>query len=130
MKIKQDNPSGELALKTIAMPAHTNANGDIFGGWIVSQMDIAACIIAKQVSNSRVTTVAIDSMSFHQPVKVGDTISCYGTIEKIGNTSITILIKTWIENNTGPIKHVTEGIFTIVAINDQGEPIPVQHTSD
>lgn len=120
-------PSGELTLKTIAMPAHTNANSDIFGGWIVSQMDIAACIMARTISHSRVATVAIDSMSFHQPVKVGDIVSCYSSLIKIGRTSMTINVETWINNHPeNNFHHVTEGRFVIVAINELGKPIPVK----
>jgi acyl-CoA thioesterase YciA len=108
------------------MPNNTNANGDIFGGWIVSQMDLGAGIIAKQRAKCRVTTVAINSMTFIVPVHVGDIISCYATITKVGRTSMTIDVETWRQ----PVDHselikVTEGVFIFVAINDQGRPQPV-----
>ncbi|NQY41919.1 MAG: acyl-CoA thioesterase [Legionellales bacterium] len=116
-------PKGELSLKTIAMPASTNANGDIFGGWLVSQMDIAACILAKQIALGRVATVAIDSMSFHYPVQVGDVVSCYCELIKIGNSSIKIKVETWIQNDsTNKFRAVTEGMFIIVAIDNNGKP--------
>ncbi len=118
-----NNPSGELALKTIAMPANTNANGDIFGGWIVSQMDIAACILGKQKAKGKVVTVAIDAMSFHQPVKVGDIVSCFCSLLKIGDSSMKINVETWITDHTSEEhQKVTEGEFTLVAINEHGRP--------
>ncbi|KEQ18637.1 acyl-CoA thioester hydrolase YciA [Endozoicomonas numazuensis] len=117
-------PRGELVLRTLAMPADTNPNGDIFGGWLLSQMDIAGGIAAKQRSHSRISTVAIESMSFHQPVNVGDVICCYAEIMHVGTTSMRIKLEVWITNmpfNQQRIK-VTEGIFTFVAIDEDGRP--------
>lgn len=116
-------PSGKLALQTIAMPADTNANGDIFGGWLVSLMDMAAGIEAKIKAKSRVVTVAIDSLVFILPVKVGDTVTCYATLIKIGNTSMKFKMEVWttsfIEEHA---KKVAEGFFTFVAVDELGRP--------
>ncbi|WP_252179212.1 acyl-CoA thioester hydrolase YciA [Endozoicomonas sp. 4G] len=120
-------PRGELMLRTLAMPADTNPNGDIFGGWLLSQMDIAGGIAAKQRSFSRISTVAIESMSFHQPVQVGDVVCCYAEILRVGTTSMRIRLEVWITKmpcHQQRIK-VTEGIFTFVAIDEQGRPQPV-----
>lgn len=122
--------TGELVMKTIAMPADTNANGDIFGGWVLSQMDLGGGILAKAHSSTgRAVTVSIDSMSFINPVRVGDVVSCYAEIIKRGRTSMKIQIETltysYISKES---KHVTHGIFTYVAIDEHGKPcqlIPV-----
>lgn len=121
-------PTGELVLRTLAMPGDTNPNGDIFGGWIMSQMDIAGGLAAKNRSNSRVSTVAVESMSFIHPVKVGDVVCCYADVLKVGTSSMRIKLEVW--NLSRPYKSegrnkVTEGVFTFVAINDEGRPIPV-----
>lgn len=114
------------ALRTIAMPADANANGDIFGGWLLSQMDLAGSVIAVQKAKSKIATVAIDSISFHQPVFVGDEISCYCKIAKIGRTSIAVHIETWARSRTADkARKVTEGTFTYVAIGEDRRPIPV-----
>lgn len=116
-------PQGELAIRTVAMPADTNPNGDIFGGWVLSQMDMAGGMIATRRANGRVATVAIATMSFHQPVFVGDEVSCYGEITKIGNTSITIKIESWVRRGRGGDElKVTEGVFTFVAIGEDRKP--------
>jgi acyl-CoA thioesterase YciA len=116
-------PKGELTLQTLAMPMNTNANGDIFGGWIVSQMDLAVGILSKKISRGRITTVAINSMAFLKPVHVGDIISCYAELIKLGNTSMTIAVEVW----AVPVAQqehyqVTEGVFVSVAIDDHGKP--------
>ena len=116
-----DSTRGELAIQTLAMPAHTNANGDIFGGWLVSQMDLAAGVIAKQHSRGRVVTIGIEKMSFQEPVHVGDLVCCYGKIIKTGTTSMTIEVDTWcIHPVTGTERRVTAGTFTFVAVDDHG----------
>jgi acyl-CoA thioesterase YciA len=127
MKMPQSNP----ALRTVAMPSDTNANGDIFGGWVMSQMDIAGAIPAIRRANGRVATVAVDSMRFHRPVQVGDLVSCFAELVKTGNTSVTVHVDTWAERRTNgePVK-VTEGTFVYVAINDKGEPRPVDEPVD
>ncbi|GAB4223331.1 MAG: acyl-CoA thioesterase [Gammaproteobacteria bacterium] len=119
-------PKGTLAIQTLAMPADTNANGDIFGGWLVSQMDLASSIAAKQRAKTRVVTVAIDSMVFHQPVQIGDIVCCYAEIIKVGRTSMTINTEVWtLGARDGLLRHVTEGVFTFVAIDEHGRPTPV-----
>lgn len=122
-------PEGVLAIQTLAMPSDTNANGDIFGGWLVSQMDLAGGIVAKQRAQSRVVTVSIHQMIFNKPVQVGDVISCYAHIEKIGRTSMTIKITVYKRQAHGDaFTQVTEGIFTYVAIDEMGKAIPVDRT--
>lgn len=120
-------PTGEVVIRTIAMPADANGNGDIFGGWLVSQMDLGGAILARNTARSRVTTVAIDGMAFLHPVAVGDTVSCYARLERIGRTSMKIDVEVWVQRFTDGVQlRVTEGIFTYVAINDDGQPHPVQ----
>jgi acyl-CoA thioesterase YciA len=119
-------PHGELVIRTIAMPADTNANGDIFGGWLMSQMDLGAAIVAKNISRSRVTTVAVDGMVFHNPVYVGDIVNCHAQLQKVGRTSMRIGIEAWVQRGRdGTLLRVTEGVFTYVAIDEKGRPHPV-----
>jgi acyl-CoA thioesterase YciA len=112
-------PQGELALQTVSMPADTNANGDIFGGWLLSQMDIAGGVAAAEVARGRVATVAVQGMSFLTPVHVGAVVSCYCDILDIGRSSVRVLIEVWInsQHDGDPIK-VTEGEFIYVAIDN------------
>jgi len=114
-------PQGELSLQTIAMPRDTNASGDIFGGWLLSQMDLAGSIAAGDVAGGRVATVAIDGMAFLTPVHVGAVVSCYTDILEIGRSSIRIMVEVWInsKHDGEPIK-VTEGEFVFVAIDENG----------
>lgn len=114
-------PSGELALQTVAMPADTNSSGDIFGGWLLSQMDLAGSITARNIANGRVATVAIDQMVFLTPVQVGDVISCYAEVLAQGRSSIRTSIEVWINHDKTqePMK-VTEGVFVFVAIDENG----------
>ncbi|MBO9483224.1 MULTISPECIES: acyl-CoA thioester hydrolase YciA [Gammaproteobacteria] len=124
-------PQGDLVLRTLAMPADTNPNGDIFGGWIMSQMDIAGGLAAKNRCNSRVSTVAVESMSFIHPVKVGDVVCCYADIIRVGNTSMRIKLEVWVMSlpYKSEARHkVTEGSFTYVAIDDNGHPVPVDRS--
>ena len=108
-----------VAVRTLAMPADTNPAGDIFGGWLMSQMDIAGAIVAHQRARGRVVTVAVDGMEFHQPVFVGDLVSCYTTIMRTGRSSITVHIETEVQRGrSGETVKVTEGTFVYVAIND------------
>lgn len=117
------SPKGELAIQTLAMPADTNPHGDIFGGWLVAQMDLAAGILAKSLSLGRVATVAIDSMSFLRPVKVGDLVSCYVHLIKRGRTSLTIGVEVWTKGfSTGERFQVTEGTFVSVAVDEHNRP--------
>ena len=111
-------PFGELALQTIAMPKDTNANGDIFGGWLLSQMDLAGSITASELAEGRVATVAIEGMSFLTPVHVGAVVSCYCDVLETGRSSVRILVEVWInaKHDGEPLK-VTEGEFIYVAID-------------
>jgi acyl-CoA thioesterase YciA len=120
-------PTGDVVIRTIAMPADANANGDIFGGWLVSQMDLGGAILARAAALSRVTTVAIDAMSFHRPVCVGDTVTCYAEMVKIGRTSMAIAVEAWVHRyDEKTPRQVTSGRFTYVAIDAQGKPHPVK----
>lgn len=126
-----DGPRGELALRTMAMPADTNPSGDIFGGWVMSQMDIAGGITAWNRANGRVATVAVDGFTFHKPVIVGDVVCCYTDVVRVGNTSISIRIETWALRGRSPDHRVkvTEGIFTFVALDENGQKraVPVEN---
>src|ERR1700684_3416956 len=119
-------PDADPAIRTIAMPADTNPHGDIFGGWLLCQMDLAGSPVAVRRARGRVVTVAITAMAFHRPVCVGDQVSCYGSVEKIGNTSITIKIESWALRGTGttPIK-VTGGLCAYVRVGSDGHPQPI-----
>ncbi len=122
-----DQPRGELVIRTIAMPRDTNPSGDIFGGWIMSQMDLGSGILAFQTARTRVVTVAMDGMSFLAPVKVGDRVACYAWVEKIGRTSIRIPVEAWVERYmTGEQVRVTQAVFTYVAIGADGRPMPIE----
>ena len=121
-----DGPRGELAIRTLAMPADANAGGDIFGGWGLSQMDIAGGVSAAQRARGRVATVAINAMTFHLPVYVGDVLCVYAEIEKTGRTSITMGLEAWaLRRQDGEQVRVTEGRFVYVALDSEGRPRPV-----
>ena len=116
-------PVGSLQVRTIAMPSDTNPSGDIFGGWVLSQMDIAGGTAAAQRAKSRVATVGVEAMSFHKPVRVGDVLSCYASLEKQGTTSLTFRIEAWViraGTYQGDEVLVTEGHFTFVALDESG----------
>lgn len=126
MNAKNDSPKGELAIRTLAMPADTNPNGDIFGGWVLSQMDIAGGIVSKRITNGRTVTVAVDAMTFHLPVLVGDVLCCYCDVIKTGKTSITVRIEAWVNREYhGTSIKVTEGTYTYVAVDETRRPIPI-----
>jgi acyl-CoA thioesterase YciA len=113
-------PRGDLSIRNIAMPADTNPAGDIFGGWLMSQMDLAGGTFARYRAGGRVATVAVDGFSFHKPVFVGDELSCYCQEVKRGRTSITARVEAWVRRgDTAEHVKVTEGLFTFVAIDDQ-----------
>ena len=119
-------PRGELATRTLTMPADANPSGDIFGGWVLSQMDIAGGITAGARSVGRVATVAIDAMTFHRPVFVGDVLCTYADIIRVGRSSMAIHIEAWaLRGRMGERVKVTEGTFTFVAIDESGKPRPV-----
>jgi acyl-CoA thioesterase YciA len=122
-------PIGDLCIRTLAMPADTNANGDIFGGWLLSQMDVGGGVFASKVVKSRTVTVAIEAMTFRKPVYVGDLLSVHATLVRLGRTSITVHLEAWVlrrkENHS---ILATEGNFTYVSIDEQGRPQPVQRS--
>jgi acyl-CoA thioesterase YciA len=119
-------PQGEPALRAIAMPADANPYGDIFGGWLLSQMDLAGGAAARRRAKGRTATVAITAMTFHRPVFVGDEVTCYAQIVKVGRTSVTVKVESWVRRGIGEEQiAVTEGIFTYVAIDEDRRPRPV-----
>ena len=114
---------GELCIRTLAMPADTNQNGDIFGGWLLSQMDLAGGVFASKIAKSRTVTVAIEAMNFRKPVYVGDLVSVHGNLVRVGKTSITIHLEAWVlRRREMQSILVTDGNFTYVSIDDQGHP--------
>ena len=122
-----DTPQGDVVIRTIGMPADTNANGDIFGGWLMSQMDLGGAILAREISKSRVVTVSVEAMSFVSKVAVGDTVTCYARLLNVGRTSMRIQVDVWVHRFVdGHHVRVTEGTFTFVAIDENGKPTPVK----
>ena len=120
------HPEGKLTLQTIAMPADTNANGDIFGGWLMSQRDLGCSVLARTRARGRVATVAVDAMTFHKPVHVGDIVGTYCVMEREGNTSMRIACEVWIKRQpSGEELKVTEGNFTFVAVDETGRKRPL-----
>lgn len=116
-------PRGQLSLCTMAMPADTNANGDIFGGWLLGQMDIAGGIHASKIAKARTVTAAIDAMSFRKPVYVGDVVSVYTDTIRTGRTSMGVRVEAWVQRQReSDLVLVTDGHFTYVAIDDKGHP--------
>lgn len=121
-----EETTGYLTTRILAMPRDTNPAGDISGGWVLSQMDVAAAICAGQRAQSRTVTVALDGMSFIQPVKVGDILGVYTRVESIGRTSMVIHVEAWVRRaKIGNREKVTEGKFTFVALDEKGQPTPV-----
>lgn len=133
-------PEGELLLRTSPMPGDTNANGDIFGGWIMSQMDIAGGMMAIETTGGRAVTIAVDAMKFIKPVKIGDVVCCYGKVTRIGNTSVTIRLEVWVKPGFREMKPgkenaysmVTEASYTYVAVDHNGQKrlFPKHETPD
>jgi acyl-CoA thioesterase YciA len=121
-----NEPRGELTVRTIAMPADTNANGDIFGGWVLSQMDQAGGIAGVERARGRVVTIAVEAMTFIRPVRVGDVLCVYTEIESVGRTSMKIHIEAWARRFQSDTREkVTDASFTFVAIDDAGRPRPI-----
>jgi acyl-CoA thioesterase YciA len=124
-------PHGELLLRTLAMLADTNPGGDIFGGWLMSQMDMAGAILVRELTRGRCVTVAVDAFKFQKPVKVGDAVACHGRVIRIGTTSVTLKLEVWVKpcppagEPQKPRFQVTEAIFTYVAVDDAGKKRPV-----
>ena len=125
---KRDLDGRHLTYRVLAMPSDTNAAGDIFGGWLMSQVDIAGSILAVQAAAGRVATVAVNNFRFIEPVLIGEFVSCYSTIEKIGNTSITVGVEVEIERERDPnrIHRVAQASLTYVALSNSGRPRPVR----
>lgn len=116
----------ELVIKVVAMPSNTNPDGDMFGGWILSQMDLAAYLHVRPMTRHRLVTVAIDNLTFHKPVFVGDSLTCYAVTEKKGTSSITVKIMAQVQRRlTHVIEEVTEGRFVFVAIDKDRKPVPL-----
>ena len=119
-------PRGELTVRLIAMPADTNANGDIFGGWVLSQMDQAGGIAGVERAQGRVVTIAVEAMTFIRPVRVGDVLCVYTEVERVGRTSMRVHIEAWAQRfRTHLSEEVTDAVFTFVAVDDAGRPRPI-----
>ena len=121
MEKSNPEPRGDLILRTLAMPADTNPNGDVFGGWVMSQMDIAGGILSKEVARGRTVTVDVEGMKFIRPVHVGDVVCCYGQVDNIGNTSVALRLEVWVKPVLAGEEDrfkVTEGRFVYVAIDE------------
>ena len=118
----------ELVMRVLPMPADSNANGDIFGGWIMAQVDLAGSVLPVRIAKGRVTTVAVNQFVFKQPVSIGDLLSFYATVERVGNTSITVRVEVYAERNPADVQvvKVTEANLTYVAIDRDGKPRQIQ----
>ncbi|MFO1024405.1 MAG: acyl-CoA thioesterase [Acetobacteraceae bacterium] len=126
MTAETQHPRGEMSLRTVAMPADTNPHGDIFGGWIMSLMDVAAGVAAGTHAQGRVATAAVSNLSFLRPVKVGDVVCVYTHVVKTGRSSITIGVETWVlRQNRGARERVTFAEFVMVAVDETGRPRPL-----
>lgn len=122
----QTTPIGQLTLRTLAMPGDANAAGDIFGGWVMAQMDLACGIAAAERAKGRVVTAAVKEMEFVMPVKVGDTLCVYSSIQRVGRTSITLKIEVWAQRYlSDTMEKVTDAQFVMVALDEHGKPKPV-----
>jgi len=121
----------ELVLKVVPMPADCNANGDIFGGWVMAQVDIAGSVLPARLVRGRMATVAVNQFIFKQPVKVGDILSFFARIAKVGRTSVTVQVEVYAERyrSQGEYSKVTEAQLTYVAIDDQGKPRPIEQSA-
>jgi acyl-CoA thioesterase YciA len=120
-------PRGELCIRTLEMPADTNANGDFFGGWLLGLMDLGGCIFASKIAKSRTVTVAIEAMNFRKPVYVGDLVSVHANLVRLGRTSITVHLEAWVLRRKELLSIlVTDGNFTYVSIDDHGRPQPIK----
>ncbi len=126
-------PDSMLVLRTLAMPRDANPGGDIFGGWILSQMDIGGGLLAKETARGRIVTVTVDKMTFVRPVQVGDTICVYAKVVRIGNSSMDIKLEVWAKDLLEDFEEqrhiVTEGVFRYVAIDEEGRPRPIPESS-
>ena len=120
----EEQPRGELTVRTSAMPGDTNANGDIFGGWVMAQVDLAGSVLPSRLGQSRMVTVAVNEFIFKQPVRVGDILSFYSSVQRVGRTSVTVDVEVYAERfaDQGRFVKVTEALLTYVAIDGQGKP--------
>lgn len=126
MKRNDARPVGELTLRTLAMPADANAAGDIFGGWVMAQMDLACGIRAAERAKGRVVTAAVREMSFAKPMKIGDTLCIYIDIAKVGRTSMTLSVEAWAQRYLSDVmERVTHADFVMVALDEAGKPTPI-----
>lgn len=126
MPHEQTPPPDEPALRTLAMPGDANPNGDIFGGWVLSQMDLAGSVPAQQRARGRIATVAMDAVRFHRPVFIGDLVSAYAEVVKVGTTSVTVKVDIWATRRRDASRErVTEGTLVYVAIDEAGRPRPL-----
>ena len=126
MADSDDRPAGQLTLRTLAMPADANAAGDIFGGWVMAQMDLACGIRAAERAKGRVVTAAVKEMSFAAPMKIGDTLSIYTEVKRVGRTSMTLKVEAWAQRYLSHvIEKVTDAEFIMVALDGEGKPTPV-----
>lgn len=124
--MSEQQPRGQVTLQTIAMPADTNANGDIFGGWLMAQMDLGCSVLARTRARGRVATVAVNGMTFHHPVHIGDVLSIHTESVKEGRSSMTVHVEAWIlRQPSGEHQKVTEAEFVFVAIDDEGRSRPL-----
>ena len=125
--VTETTPVGDLCIRTLAMPADTNQNGDIFGGWLLSQMDLGGGVFASKLAKSRTVTVAIEAMNFRKPVYVGNLVSVHANLVRVGKTSITVHLEAWVlRRKEMQSILVTDGNFTYVSIDDQGHPQAIQ----
>lgn len=125
-RLDRQEPRGELAARTLAMPADTNPSGDIFGGWIMAMMDAAGSMTATRLAGGRVVTAAVSHMSFLEPVKVGDAVCCYTDVQRIGRSSLTLCVEAWaLRQGQGARIQVTAAEFTFVALDEAGRPRPL-----
>ena len=126
VKYADGKPQGELTLRTLAMPSDANAAGDIFGGWVMAQMDLACGIRAAERARGRVVTAAVKEMAFAKPMKVGDTLCVYTLVERVGRTSIALKVEAWAQRYLSELmEKVTHADFVMVALDGEGKPVPV-----
>ena len=126
-----ESPNGTLTLRTVAMPANANPAGDIFGGWVMSEMDLGAFVAASEHARMRTVTAAVNSITFEKPVKIGDTLCIYTAFEKIGRTSMTLNVEAWVHRHDRPKREkVTAAQFVMVAMDKNGKPAPVPPSSN
>ena len=129
--MSSEQPAGEPVIRTIARPADTNPSGDILGGWLMAQMDLAAGNLAARVARGRSATIAVEGMTFHKPVKVGDEVSLYADMVSTGRTSMRIHVEAWRRNRYAEESvKVTDAIFTFVALDGEGRPRPLSEQQD